>query len=208
MTPIQVEVIVQDYFFAELDAEPSDSGELAPIELATWEHWFSHWLTSLDLNLSPIHAYELSLRLTDNAEIQSLNAQYRQQDQPTDVLAFAALESEMELPEAAQLELPLYLGDIVISVETAQVQAAQQGHPLTTELAWLAAHALLHLLGWDHPDEASLLEMLRQQDFLLQTIGLSSSYHQDDDLPNDLPSARSSASDATPVPVDSFVTPQ
>ncbi len=188
MTAIQVEVIVQDYFFAQAEAEAEAESD-SPIALATWEAWFGRWLTALDLDLSPIHAYELSLRLTDDAEIQSFNAQYRQKDQPTDVLAFAALESATGLPEAAQLELPLYLGDIVISVETAAAQAKQQEHSLTIELAWLAAHALLHLLGWDHPDAESLLEMLRQQEALLQTIGLSSSYYQDDDPPRDLPEA-------------------
>jgi probable rRNA maturation factor len=173
MIPIQVEVIVQDYFFAE--------GELAPIELATWESWVQTWLVTLEPDLSPIQSYELSLRLTDDAEIQSLNAQYRQKDQPTDVLAFAALEAISALPAAALQEMPLYLGDMVISVETATAQAAQQGHSLKQELAWLAAHALLHLLGWDHPDEESLLKMLHQQEVLLQTIGLSSSYYRDDD---------------------------
>jgi probable rRNA maturation factor len=66
----------------------------------------------------------------------------------------------------------LYLGDIVISIETARQQAQQQEHPLPTELAWLAAHGLLHLLGWDHPDEESLSQMLKQQVILLKTIGI------------------------------------
>ncbi len=66
----------------------------------------------------------------------------------------------------------LYLGDIVVSVNTAQRQAQQQKHSLLTELAWLAAHGLLHLLGWDHPDEESLIQMLKQQVILLETIGI------------------------------------
>ncbi len=70
-------------------------------------------------------------------------------------------------------QLPLYLGDIVISVDTANRQATEQGHPLQTELAWLATHGLLHLLGWDHPDETSLLQMLERQAVLLQQIGLT-----------------------------------
>ena len=49
----------------------------------------------------------------------------------------------------------------MISVNTAQRQAQQQGHSLPTELAWLATHGLLHLLGWDHPDEESLMQMLK-----------------------------------------------
>ena len=112
----------------------------------------------------------MSLRLTDDAEVQSLNREYRSKDQPTDVLSFAALEVDYQydLP----VEEPLYLGDIVISVETAARQADNQGHSIETELTWLASHGLLHLLGWDHPDEPSLLEMLNQQRDLLQAIGV------------------------------------
>jgi probable rRNA maturation factor len=69
--------------------------------------------------------------------------------------------------------MPLYLGDIVISIDTAQQQAQKQGHTLLTELAWLASHGLLHLLGWDHPDEESLERMLKQQVKLLKSVGIS-----------------------------------
>lgn len=171
---VQVEVNVQDYFFGESPDSAS------PVELSIWEEWFRCWLETLQPELPPSQIYELSLRLTNDAEIQDLNAQYRQKDQPTDVLAFAALEVDFPMPQDVQSDLPLYLGDIVISVETAQVQAQQQGHSLKQELAWLAAHALLHLVGWDHPDEESLLNMLKQQEVLLQTIGLTSGYYQEE----------------------------
>ncbi|HBB32820.1 MAG TPA: rRNA maturation RNase YbeY, partial [Cyanobacteria bacterium UBA9273] len=52
-------------------------------------------------------------------------------------------------------------------------QAQQQGHSLETELAWLATHGLLHLLGWDHPDEVSLIRMLNQQKALLEIVNLT-----------------------------------
>lgn len=151
-----------------------DESTASGIEAETWQVWFQHWLTQLEPDQSPIDAYELSLRLTDDREIQTLNAQYRQKDQPTDVLAFAALEVDSPAPIA--LEEPLYLGDIVISIETAIGQAQQQGHALEQELAWLAAHGLLHLLGWDHPDDEQLQQMLQQQATLLQTIGLTTEY--------------------------------
>jgi probable rRNA maturation factor len=57
-------------------------------------------------------------------------------------------------------------------MDTAQRQAQQQEHSLSTELAWLTAHGLLHLLGWDHPQEESLLQMLNQQVVLLKKIGI------------------------------------
>jgi probable rRNA maturation factor len=64
------------------------------------------------------------------------------------------------------------LGDIIISQTTAIFQAQERGHSLTYELAWLAAHGLLHLLGWDHPDDDSLEVMLTQQALMLQLISL------------------------------------
>lgn len=179
--PIQVEVDVQDYFFADPASSDSHlSADKSPITPGTWEQWFRQWLEYLQVELSPSRAYELSLRLTDDREIQSLNDQYRHKNQPTDVLAFASLEVDYPQIESMQTTLPLYLGDIVISVETADRQAVQQGHTLQQELAWLAAHALLHLLGWDHPDEDRLTEMLQMQESLLQIVGLTISYYQED----------------------------
>jgi probable rRNA maturation factor len=168
--PVQLEVSIQDCFF-----EP-DSASDAPISDATWQNWFSCWLSHLQPALVATGCYELCLRLTDDAEIQTLNAVYRHKDQPTDVLAFAALEVETPEIEEIQAAMPLYLGDIVISVETARSQAEQEGHSLQQELAWLSAHGLLHLLGWDHPDEESLMAMLSEQETLLQSVGLSGKY--------------------------------
>ncbi|NJR64746.1 MAG: rRNA maturation RNase YbeY [Leptolyngbyaceae cyanobacterium CRU_2_3] len=168
LLPVQVEIVVQDCFF--IPAQLS-----VPVTEETWQAWFQNWLTVLQPSLLErqisAQSYELSLRLTDDAEIQGFNAQYRHKDQPTDVLAFATLETDYPQLEE-QADQPLYLGDIIISVETAQVQATQQQHSLKQELSWLGAHALLHLLGWDHPDENSLLCMLKQQQCLLQSVGL------------------------------------
>ena len=188
---MQVEVSVQDCFYDTADEEgeglptelpvtsPTTESSAAPISEATWEQWFQNWLEALtqvkattQIPLASDQAYELSLRLTDDGEIHTLNAQYRQIDRPTDVLAFAALEVDVPYFEEMR-SLPLYLGDIVISVETAQRQAQQQGHSLVQELAWLAAHGLLHLVGWDHPDEESLTQMLSQQETLLQMVGFA-----------------------------------
>ena len=172
---MEVEVNVQDYFSTASESTATEADSLScPISTQTWERWFDRWLETLQSDLPAADGYELTLRLTDDTEIQSLNAQYRHKNQPTDVLAFAALEvNSPQLPTSMPLSFPLYLGDLVISVETAERQAQQQGHSLQTELAWLATHGLLHLLGWDHPDEESLKEMLNQQEILLQTVELS-----------------------------------
>ena len=180
---VQVEVSVQDCYAdsdlvgahsctpvqSNLDLSSHDN---SPIAAQTWQSWFEHWMTVLRSALPPAPKFELSLRLTDDVEIQTLNAQYRHMDKPTDVLAFAALEVEFPQLEEMLMLQPLYLGDIVISVDTARRQAQQQGHSLSTELAWLAAHGLLHLLGWDHPNEESLQQMLEQQAFMLETVGM------------------------------------
>lgn len=140
---------------------------------ASWEQWFDCWLTALAPDLSPINAYEVSLEITTDAVIQQFNAQYRQIDQPTDVLAFAALETEIPpIPDLLHSQ-PIYLGDIVISYETACRQAAEREHSDLYELAWLATHGLLHLLGWDHPDDEHLMAMLARQTQLLSLIDLS-----------------------------------
>lgn len=143
------------------------------------DHWattffpnsFQQWLRQLHPTLpAPWQRshYEASLRFTDDTEIQRLNADYRHKDQATDVLSFAALEVDYPSP----LGTPLELGDIIIAIPTAQRQADQHDHPLKTEMTWLAAHGLLHLLGWDHPDEESLFRMLQQQAVLLGTVGI------------------------------------
>lgn len=85
-----------------------------------------------------------TLRLTDDGTIQALNRDYRLKDRPTDVLAFAMREGP-----SGELH-PHLLGDIVVSLDTAERQAKAS---LVEEILFLAAHGLCHLLGYDHPDD-------------------------------------------------------
>jgi probable rRNA maturation factor len=162
-TQLQVELFVENSYQLNLTNQVSEE---------RWYMWFSQWLTLLAVKLPRALSYEIGLQLTNDAQIQELNAQYRQKDQPTDVLAFAALENNFPCTEEMLTSQPLYLGDIVISIDTAIRQAQEREHNLTTELAWLSAHGLLHLLGWDHPDEQSLIEMLNKQSMLLKSVGI------------------------------------
>jgi probable rRNA maturation factor len=157
------------------DSSPGEAVSFGDAQISdeTWENWFNSWLEILHQNLPPAPSYEIGLRFTDDTEIQALNAQYRHQNKPTDVLSFAALETDFPQSEEMLASVPLYLGDIVISIDTANRQAQQQEHSLETELAWLASHGLLHLLGWDHPDEETEMRMLKQQVILLKSIGIS-----------------------------------
>jgi probable rRNA maturation factor len=150
-----------------------------------WANLLGDWLSELQAELPPplqAKAYCLGLSLVSDAEIAELNQDWRQKQGPTDVLAFAAQEAmDDDGTSFAPMPLPpdfsdddsdlgaeaLELGDIVISLETAARQAPDHGHSLAQELQFLASHGLLHLLGWDHPDEASLQAMLAKQDQLL-----------------------------------------
>ncbi len=141
---------------------------LGVVQSIPWNNWFQVWLQSLAPETKMTQECEIGLRLTGDCQIQMLNHQYRFLDQPTDVLAFAATEADITIPQ--DLDEPLYLGDIIISLDTAARQAQSQNHSLMIELAWLSSHGLLHLLGWDHPDENSLKQMLEQQLDLIQLL--------------------------------------
>jgi probable rRNA maturation factor len=142
------------------------------------QHWSVHlgaWLERLQPELAPrlrAPGYSLGLTLCDDAAIAELNRTWRHRSGPTDVLAFAAQEDAPPAPEAGTedggLDVWLELGDIVISLDTARRQAIAAGHDLEEELLFLASHGLLHLLGWDHPDERSLAAMLERQRSLLE----------------------------------------
>lgn len=158
---------------ATLETTPSMTAvQPHPITAATWQSWFQQWFEYLQPSISPIQTYELSLLLTDDAAIQNLNATYRYLDRPTDVLAFATLDLT-DQPTNQWSEMPVELGDIIISVETAARQAQEQQHTLQQELAWLATHGLLHLLGWDHPTPERLQDMLAQQQLLINLTNVS-----------------------------------
>lgn len=114
---------------------------------------------------------EVSLTFTDNAEIRVLNRQFREIDRETDVLSFPMGDEDgFEVnPETDAL----LLGDIVISLERAKSQAEEYGHSMKREVAFLIAHSLFHLLGYDHmtPDEET--EMFAKQEKVLQKLGIT-----------------------------------
>ena len=119
---------------------------------------------------------EISVLLVDNATIQELNRDYREKDVPTDVLSFP-LEEELEgeaEPEIIGGPDARMLGDIVISVEKAVTQAAEYGHSVERELAFLLVHGLLHLLGHDHEKgEAAKTLMRSEENRILTALGIS-----------------------------------
>ena len=114
---------------------------------------------------------EVSVTLTNNAYIHTLNKEYRNMDRPTDVLSFALNESEE--PEIEGSPVANALGDIIISVERAEEQAAEYGHSLRREVAFLTVHGMLHLLGYDHMEEEEREEMEKEQCFVMEQLGIS-----------------------------------
>ena len=129
--------------------------------------------------------YEVSvnLLLTDNEGIHEINKEYRDIDRPTDVLSFpnvdyeapadfSLIEDNIDMyfdPDSGEL----CLGDIIVSVDKVYEQSEEYGHSLLREFAFLIAHSMLHLLGYDHmeTDEAAVME--KKQEEILTQLGIT-----------------------------------
>ncbi len=135
----------------------------------------------LELEGCPYEA-EVSLSLVDASEIRDLNNQYRGVDAVTDVLSFPGMElpfpadfsrAEEDYPDCFNPESgEIVLGDIVICPERAAAQAEEYGHSREREYAFLIAHSMLHLLGFDHMEEAQEERMVREQKRCLDSLGI------------------------------------
>ncbi len=143
------------------------------IELTEKEEQSLKWLDRALLSAAEIeqenHA-AVSVQIVDDVTIQQLNWQYRQIDQPTDVLSFPQWEADEE--KLSIPDEPTILGDIVISMTRAKQQAAEWGHSLERELGFLAVHGFLHLLGYDHQTPEEEKRMFARQEEILRRIGL------------------------------------
>ena len=115
---------------------------------------------------------ELSVTFVDNDEIQEINRDYRGKDMPTDVISFALEETGEEELEITGTDMPRILGDIIISVDRTAEQASDYGHSFERELGFLAVHGFLHLLGYDHMNEADEKKMFGRQEEILGRFGL------------------------------------
>lgn len=110
---------------------------------------------------------EVSVSFVDNEEIRELNKQYRNKDYVTDVLSFPMLDEDDDWPVSQEEEDVTLLGDIIISIPKAREQATEYEHSFERELGFLLVHGFLHLLGYDHQDEASEEEMILKQESIL-----------------------------------------
>ncbi|SHH34725.1 probable rRNA maturation factor [Caloranaerobacter azorensis DSM 13643] len=108
--------------------------------------------------------YEISVSFVDNEEIRKLNREYRGKDSPTDVLSFP-----MEDEEIDEGYIPV-LGDIVISAEKALQQSIEFGHSFKREVAYLTAHSMFHLMGYDHETEEEKLVMRQKEKEVMKRL--------------------------------------
>lgn len=125
---------------------------------------------------------EVNVLLTDNEGIRKLNLEYRELNCSTDVLSFPLVDYELPAQFSSLKEYftqyfnpetkELVLGDIVISLEKAREQATAYGHSLVREIAFLTAHSMLHLFGYDHMEEQERILMEEKQNQVLTALSI------------------------------------
>lgn len=163
---------------------PTTDAETAPLEIdvavadARWRDGLedAEGLAALALNAAWSYAYmndppaEVSVRLTDDAEVRDLNCTYRGIDKPTNVLSFGG-DEDTTTPDGL-----LMLGDIVLAFETVAGEAAAGGIALRDHFCHLMVHGMLHLLGYDHEDDDDAEEMEGHEIAILATLGIADPY--------------------------------
>lgn len=138
-----------------------DTTEVPSLEL------FQHW-TNIALTSVTDQAFELTIRLVNIDESQQLNSQYRQKDKPTNVLSFP-----FEVPDGIELNL---LGDLVVCVQVVEQEAKEQNKRLFDHWAHMIIHGCLHLLGYDHINDADADEMEALEVKILADLSINNPY--------------------------------
>lgn len=117
---------------------------------------------------------EVSIWITDEDELHTLNRTYRSVDASTDVLSFGAEpEQDEALPFVSAPDQPRYLGDLAVSFPHVVRQADEYGHSRQRELSYLVTHGLLHLLGYDHEQPEQAQVMRSREEALLGVLGIT-----------------------------------
>lgn len=132
---------------------------------------FEAWIQAALEAQGVLQPCEISVLVTDDKGIHEINRDMRNVDRPTDVLSFPMFELQAGIPPEAALAdaesglIPL--GDMVLSLERAQVQGEEYGHSTAREMAYLTVHSVLHLLGYDHLDEGEQKRQMRSREKLI-----------------------------------------
>lgn len=119
---------------------------------------------------------EVCIVLTNDAEIHALNRDYRGMDKPTNVLSFATLDSDEDVPE----DIPYPLGDVIIAWETMKREALEQDKEFLDHLRHMMVHGTLHLIGYDHLDDAEAAEMEGLEIEILKEMNVENPYAETD----------------------------
>jgi metalloprotein, YbeY family len=138
---------------------------------------FTYWVETalaFEAQTEDFPETEMTIRIVDEEESQTLNREYRGKDYPTNVLSFP-----FEVPEG--IELPL-LGDLVICRQVMEREAKEQQISLASHWAHLAVHGTLHLLGYDHIEEAEAEEMEGLETQIMQKLGFEDPYLSEKEL--------------------------
>lgn len=130
---------------APIEIEVQNNGHLSDEQLRILEPWLQEMVGALARD-----AQTLAVRLTGDEELHKLNREFRNVDRTTDILSFPGTKT----PEGR------HLGDIVISIPTVRLQAAERGHQLLRELKILLLHGVIHCLGYDHESDAGEMDRL------------------------------------------------
>ena len=123
---------------------------------------------------------EIAIRLTDDAEVQTLNRDFRGKDRPTNVLSFPQVQDDLLEGLANSDDGEILLGDIVLARETCAREAEEKGVSLADHATHLIVHGTLHLVGYDHMDDPSAAAMEALEVKALASLGIANPYADQD----------------------------